>query len=441
MDSRLEGEKLLADKGMRRLTGSGSEGLATTSLSLTNTRTAALRLQGGGGLSNRERMELEVRIPAPNTQSSRAMATSQASQTPSTAAGRTKQAREECLADVQDAVDIFTGSLGEAAKKHGRSDEFIRTAAGLGAFKNVNKGHATAWGAFCSKELEKINEGKMCGFKTTLPELLKAQSDGLKGRFDQLTGEEKAALLASHEAAKAETAKSEQRIASLSNRAISKAVDARIKRVLAIGQLIEHDHTAVRQPPEGLQNGGGLAVGPRKHWPLVRVRIIPHTRREKWFEHADHSTKVPAQAAMELEAFAVTGCAARVEKAQKGNRARTNQRTTVAACRESIQKGLEAVLKRVKHVRTDIKMNYDNYEQRIVEKLGVCLVGWPIPSPWEALSGEEVEARKAENRRRQANGEKIYKPRKPRAKKAKGIASAGAGEGDSEGTGEDGEAA
>ncbi|KAI0274603.1 hypothetical protein BC834DRAFT_965116 [Gloeopeniophorella convolvens] len=402
------------------------------------------------------------------------MATSQASQTPSTAAGRTKQAREECLADVQDAVDIFTGSLGEAAKKHGRSDEFIRTAAGLGAFKNVNKGHATAWGAFCSKELEKINEGKMCGFKTTLPELLKAQSDGLKGRFDQLTGEEKAALLASHEAAKAETAKSEQRIASLSNRAISKAVDARIKRVLAICGSLQRDFKT-----EVVLLWGRGSIG---HSYEFGSYLTPAA--EKWFEHADHSTKVPAQAAMELEAFAVTGCAARVEKAQKGNRARTNQRTTVAACRESIQKGLgklaplllfvpvsnilraEAVLKRVKHVRTDIKMNYDNYEQRIVEKLGVCLVGWPIPSPvrnpgtltrdetlvlhnalvagacrWEALSGEEVEARKAENRRRQANGEKIYKPRKPRAKKAKGIASAGAGEGDSEGTGEDGEAA
>ncbi|KAI0261900.1 hypothetical protein BC834DRAFT_803806, partial [Gloeopeniophorella convolvens] len=83
-------------------------------------------------------------------------------------------------------------------------------------------------------------------------------------------------------------------------------------------------------------------------------------------------------------------------------------------------------------------MNYENYERRIVERVGVHLAGWPLSIPirnpgtlsrdnalilqntldagtcrWEKLSAEELEARKAENRHREENGEQVYKPSKP----------------------------
>ena len=85
-------------------------------------------------------------------------------------------------------------------------------------------------------------------------------------------------------------------------------------------------------------------------------------------------------------------------------------------------------------------MNYINYERKIVERLGVALHGWPFkgrvcnPSKvggtaevekllsalkdekckWVKLTAEELTARIADNKARQARGEQIYQPRRPR---------------------------
>ena len=89
-------------------------------------------------------------------------------------------------------------------------------------------------------------------------------------------------------------------------------------------------------------------------------------------------------------------------------------------------------------------MNYEHYEDKIVEALGVHLVGWPLDDPvcnpgkmsttqaiilsnalksgeckWVNLTSEQVEARKASNAQRVSNGEQVYgPPRKKRARKA-----------------------
>jgi hypothetical protein len=89
-------------------------------------------------------------------------------------------------------------------------------------------------------------------------------------------------------------------------------------------------------------------------------------------------------------------------------------------------------------------MNYDHYEEKIVEALGVDLIGWPLNSPirnpgkmmtneviilhsvlrsgeckWVNLSLEQVGIRKASNAQRVADGEQVYGlPRKKRARKA-----------------------
>ncbi|KAG0694999.1 hypothetical protein DFH29DRAFT_774054, partial [Suillus ampliporus] len=85
-------------------------------------------------------------------------------------------------------------------------------------------------------------------------------------------------------------------------------------------------------------------------------------------------------------------------------------------------------------------MNYDNYEKKIVEVYAVAINGWTyeknICNPgkighreclitllnalvtnkcrWDMLTDEELSDRISDNHERQANGEKIYKPRKPR---------------------------
>ena len=88
-------------------------------------------------------------------------------------------------------------------------------------------------------------------------------------------------------------------------------------------------------------------------------------------------------------------------------------------------------------------MNYDNYERKIVESLGVALVNYPflkVENPakvaggrksletllsvlesgtckWVMLSADELEARKRANHERHEAGGEVYKPRKAPARK------------------------
>src|SRR5712675_1628623 len=91
-------------------------------------------------------------------------------------------------------------------------------------------------------------------------------------------------------------------------------------------------------------------------------------------------------------------------------------------------------------------MNYVHYEKKIVESLGVALTNWPVHGlvrnpgeltrddatvlrnalasrecKWIKLTSQQVEIRKASNKQRSANGEKVYgPPRKQRARSRKG---------------------
>lgn len=82
-------------------------------------------------------------------------------------------------------------------------------------------------------------------------------------------------------------------------------------------------------------------------------------------------------------------------------------------------------------------MNYNNYERSIVERYGVALSGWPVSGgvrnpgkvramqinkllealqsekcKWVMLTAEELKARIADNKARQARGENVYKARR-----------------------------
>jgi hypothetical protein len=87
-----------------------------------------------------------------------------------------------------------------------------------------------------------------------------------------------------------------------------------------------------------------------------------------------------------------------------------------------------------------VKMNYTNYELQIVERYSIALTGWPVsghvrnPSKiggrqevekllnalqsetckWVRLTKEQLTARIAQNKARQAAGEKVYQPRRVR---------------------------
>ena len=102
----------------------------------------------------------------------------------------------------------------------------------------------------------------------------------------------------------------------------------------------------------------------------------------------------------------------------------------------------ELILKEKEYAQTEKKMNYKNYERKIVEELGVALIGWPgdgtVENPgtismdkgtalrnalkkkecqWVKLTSEQLETRKSQNAQRAEDAEKVYGP--PRKKRAK----------------------
>jgi hypothetical protein len=101
-----------------------------------------------------------------------------------------------------------------------------------------------------------------------------------------------------------------------------------------------------------------------------------------------------------------------------------------------------SILKAKNHICPDKKMNYTNYESKIVEELGVALIGWPgdgkVENPgslgpdkglelrvaleknqckWVILTKGQQEARKRQNAQREQDGEMVYGP--PRKKRAR----------------------
>jgi len=100
--------------------------------------------------------------------------------------------------------------------------------------------------------------------------------------------------------------------------------------------------------------------------------------------------------------------------------------------------GADNVLQKHNLASKKVQMNYDNYEKKIVEVYAVTIDGWTygksVCNPgkigrrehlitlldalvtgrcsWVMLSDDEVSERVNNNRKRQASGEQVYKPRK-----------------------------
>ncbi|PSR81682.1 hypothetical protein PHLCEN_2v6301, partial [Hermanssonia centrifuga] len=174
----------------------------------------------------------------------------------------------------------------------------------------------------------------------------------------------------------------------------------------------------------------------------------------------------PATLTMKFESNVVStvGTEARLP----GASVRFNKTQTVSNARSYVQEGFSTLF-RQKHIDSshqvtgsvdmilrrkdvhiirkgkekEIKMNYDNYEAKIVERYGVALVGYPcrLVNPanlgrtdlekvvaafkdgtcrWEKLSTSQLDARIKRNRARQAAGEEVYKARKVKSRKEKG---------------------
>jgi hypothetical protein len=102
------------------------------------------------------------------------------------------------------------------------------------------------------------------------------------------------------------------------------------------------------------------------------------------------------------------------------------------------------ILEAKNHICTKKRMNYINYESKIIEELGVALIGWPgggkVENPsylspdkglalknalekrecrWIVLTSEQLESRRCQNVQCEQDGETIYGPaRKKRTKRS-----------------------
>ncbi|KIM66057.1 hypothetical protein SCLCIDRAFT_22268 [Scleroderma citrinum Foug A] len=146
----------------------------------------------------------------------------------------------------------------------------------------------------------------------------------------------------------------------------------------------------------------------------------------------------PRRLALKFESFVVSGLADNIDSPLQRESRPLNK--LVGECRNTIQKGLCDILHE-NGVNKTVGMNYDNYERKIVESLGVELIGWlsdllPIRNPgklggrdrvqklhvalttkvcyWKKLSEEDRQRRIVLNTERHARGEEVYKQRKGR---------------------------
>jgi hypothetical protein len=119
--------------------------------------------------------------------------------------------------------------------------------AGIAGYKKVSKWNATPFSIFCGMTLQEENSGKLSilslkgfnwydsrldkenGYKMTLPQLLKERSNELRTKFSELSNTEKEVLVTRHLQSKAERIDTPKKI---SNIAVSKAVSAKLDRVL-----------------------------------------------------------------------------------------------------------------------------------------------------------------------------------------------------------------
>ncbi|KAI0026985.1 hypothetical protein K488DRAFT_91529 [Vararia minispora EC-137] len=199
----------------------------------------------------------------------------------------------------------------------------------------------------------------------------------------------------------------------VSNIQASKFTDAKLKKVL---MLLEDMHD-IAGTEWLLLVGRGVA----KHTYPPSAHCTPNAKT--WMQSALLQRLAPIKAAELLDSFVTVG-------------------HIKTMCNNDEPRAEVDAKQSLKHPHTSLRMNYPNYNKVFVYNLGIELKGWPLPGPirnpgllgvahcsvlltalqkkrcyWAKLSKDEWEQSVTDLDRREANGEQVYKPRKPRASK------------------------
>ncbi|KIY43232.1 hypothetical protein FISHEDRAFT_62874 [Fistulina hepatica ATCC 64428] len=201
-------------------------------------------------------------------------------------------------------------------------------------------------------------------------------------------------------------------------------------------ESVKWDQTLKSQMMEGMY----IAVRGRKE-ESMRPETFSSAKAREFFIWRFHIT--PEQFALELDGYCI------IDQERKCESSKTMRRRTLHNLREAIQTELSNLLDR------DVKMNYENYEVRIVLRYGVTLEGVPkgcqeleinMKNPgmlrldqqeewlqafeqhtceWVRLSDDQLAARRARVRELEATGILVCKQRKTRSDKIDKSASKG----------------
>ncbi|KAG2090930.1 hypothetical protein BD769DRAFT_1395678 [Suillus cothurnatus] len=266
------------------------------------------------------------------------------------------------------------------------------------------------WNGFVRAQLKEANEDREKGERFKLTEFIAQNKTELDCTYSKLTVVQeqvyKGQILEAHEK-KQWTA-----------RANPKAVQHDINASLA---SMDHEgfYIAVR---------GGIED-------LSEPKVFFTQKAEKFIKDILHME--PWHLGLKLESYVISG----LDEGVTPNCQRPLNKI-ISECHTFIQDALKSILLK-KNIKCSVKMNYTNYECKIVERHGVELVNWPLSGPvrnpskvsgrneveklwgaldkgtchWVNLSDDDHKAQMQLNRERHTRGELVYVKRKQKRTK------------------------
>ncbi|KAI0038770.1 hypothetical protein FA95DRAFT_1613114 [Auriscalpium vulgare] len=314
----------------------------------------------------------------------------------------------------------------EIAAQHGRTLEWVIGQLHLGGRRLNKKRAVSPWSVFLGQQIRKANKGRAKGEKISISKLLDEEKAVIQDQYEKLTPAEKAVL--KEEGIKSRAEKEVQPM-----RKSEKAVQRDFHETFKALAVEAHG---------GLQRTQGEAImiavrGDPTHYGAPETYVSPKAR----VFLAKSIGLTYEQFALKFEAFVL---------ADLGNDNTARSKKTIiedqSSARSMIQDGHDSLLFKEKGIKPgSLKMNYRNYEGKVVETYKIELRGWPLAVPvqnpgnlkrhelttllralenqtcrWEKMTDLEVAARIELNQDRASRGEQVYVPRKSKKAAAAG---------------------
>ncbi|KAI5989490.1 hypothetical protein EDD15DRAFT_2370108 [Pisolithus albus] len=332
-----------------------------------------------------------------------------------------RRARQMKLAsDIASAQRAYVQEARDIARNHGRSLKWTR----VQLLKSQNlrdRRRVNSWNAFIRAKLREANAGRDRGDRVILTQFVARNKDDLRVAYKNLTPAQQEAY----------------------NAEVRVARDTKVMVVRSNPKAVSHTVSAAFANMDREWTALCAQTGLEGFYIAVRGTVEDLPEPKVFFtQKAENFVRTvldiePRRLALRLESWVVSGLDAPIRTKHQ-----RPLNKLISECRALIQEELDYIL--TKKVSTNVKMNYTNYERRIVERYGVMLTGWPFsgtvrnPSKiggraeveklldalnseackWVRLTDEELRARVIHNKERQARGEAVYHPRRTRTTKA-----------------------